>query len=710
MRIERAPHCRHGRRLSAAVLLGVIGLVVMPCAQAFASALLEAKAAFQISSTLALAFRQLGNTRFAEICENEAKKAQQAIDSIQLDPFGSDPLYGTVKALGSNQSNTVTVLGMGGGSEVTAAGWGDTDAGTFHAIRWTLSGGTQDLGTLLGAAGNSIAFSASGDSSTVVGWSNTTPGSPFPSGQHAFRLTQGGGMQDLGSLQGVSGTSIAYAANSDGSVVVGATDMPPNGPITVPQHAFRWTQGGGMQDLGSLGTGLGSLATAVNADGSVVVGAAAVAGGGTHAFRWTQATGMQDLGAPQGIKWTTATAISDDGSIIIGYGDPTVAENGSFGWTQSASSRPFRWTQATGLQELNAAFANGGVDMTGTTLTTALSLSGDGQFILGGGIFPDSPSGSGSLYFGHFCDAVDALACARVPTSTHDYNGDGKSDIAWRNTNGDVAIWLMNGTQTLSAPDIGNVATSWSIVGQRQFNNSGYADLIWRNTNGDLAIWFMNGTQVVSTPGLGNVPTSWSIAGTSAYDATNGYAELIWRNTNGDVAIWQMNGTQVLSGPDIGNVPTSWSIVGTGDFSGTGNTDILWRDTAGDVAIWFMSGTQVVSTPGLGNVPTSWTIVGTGDFNGDGKTDILWHNANGDVAIWLMNGTQVVSAPGLGNVPTNWFIAETGDFNGDGNSDILWRDTAGDVAIWFMNGTQVVSAPGIGNVPTSWTIQGANAD
>jgi sRNA-binding regulator protein Hfq len=293
---------------------------------------------------------------------------------------------------------------------------------------------------------------------------------------------------------------------------------------------------------------------------------------------------------------------------------------------------------------------------------------------------------------------------------THDFNDDGKSDIAWRNTNGDVAIWLMNGTQTLSASDIGNVPTSWSIVGQRQLNNSGYADLIWRNTNGDVAIWLMNGTQTLSASDIGNMPTSWSIAGTSAYNATNGYAELIWRNTDGDVAIWQMNGTQVLSSPDLGNVPTSWSIVGTGDFSGTGNTDILWLDTAGDVAIWFMNGTQVVSTPVLGNVPISWTIVGTGDFNGDGKTDILWRNANGDVAIWLMNGTQVVSGLDLGNVPASWTIAETGDFNSDGYSDILWRDTAGDVAIWFMNGTQVVSAQVIGNVPMSWTIQGANAD
>jgi hypothetical protein len=266
------------------------------------------------------------------------------------------------------------------------------------------------------------------------------------------------------------------------------------------------------------------------------------------------------------------------------------------------------------------------------------------------------------------------------------------------------------GAPSACASATGVAGTQTKLAQTHDFNDDGKSDIAWRNTNGDVAIWLMNGTQTLSASDIGNVPTSWSIAGTSAYNATNGYAELIWRNTDGDVAIWQMNGTQVLSSPDLGNVPTSWSIVGTGDFSGTGNTDILWLDTAGDVAIWFMNGTQVVSTPGLGNVTTSWTIVGTGDFNGDGKTDILWRNASGDVAIWLMNGTQVVSGLDLGNVPTNWSIAETGDFNGDGYSDILWRDTAGDVAIWFMNGTQVVSAQVIANAPTSWTIQGANAD
>jgi hypothetical protein len=55
---------------------------------------------------------------------------------------------------------------------------------------------------------------------------------------------------------------------------------------------------------------------------------------------------------------------------------------------------------------------------------------------------------------------------AWVVVGTGDFNGDGKSDILWRNSNGDVGIWLMNGTQTLSQPvDLGNVPTNWAVQG-----------------------------------------------------------------------------------------------------------------------------------------------------------------------------------------------------------------------------------------------------
>ena len=76
---------------------------------------------------------------------------------------------------------------------------------------------------------------------------------------------------------------------------------------------------------------------------------------------------------------------------------------------------------------------------------------------------------------------------------TGDFNGDGKGDILWRNTTGDIGIWFMNGAIVSRPSDLGNVPTNWSVVGTADFNGDGKADILWRNTSNDVGIWFMNG-------------------------------------------------------------------------------------------------------------------------------------------------------------------------------------------------------------------------
>ena len=51
-------------------------------------------------------------------------------------------------------------------------------------------------------------------------------------------------------------------------------------------------------------------------------------------------------------------------------------------------------------------------------------------------------------------------------TNTHDYNGDGASDMAWRDQIGDAALWLMNGATPASVGSLAGAPTTWSIVGQ----------------------------------------------------------------------------------------------------------------------------------------------------------------------------------------------------------------------------------------------------
>jgi poly(3-hydroxybutyrate) depolymerase len=298
------------------------------------------------------------------------------------------------------------------------------------------------------------------------------------------------------------------------------------------------------------------------------------------------------------------------------------------------------------------------------------------------------------------------MSAERPQTSTHDLNGDSKSDIVWRDTTGDVGVWLMNGAVPLSTGAVSPVSTAWSIVGQRDFDGDGMGDLLWRDGSGDNAIWFMNGTQVASTASIPGLPVGWTVVGTGDFNG-DGFGDILWEDNNGNLAVWLMSGPNMLSAGSVGAVPQNlWTVAGVGDFNGDGRADILWRDTSGNTSMWFMNGTAIASTASLGNVPTTWSVVGTGDFNGDGVADIAWRDSSGNVAIWLMNGATVLATGGLGNVATSWSMVQTGDYNGDGMSDFLWRDTIGNTAMWFMNGPAAVSSGGVGGVPGTWSIVG----
>jgi hypothetical protein len=308
-----------------------------------------------------------------------------------------------------------------------------------------------------------------------------------------------------------------------------------------------------------------------------------------------------------------------------------------------------------------------------------------------------------------------SLANTLCPAKTHDFNGDGKSDVLWRDNSGNVAIWEMNGTQIInsSATFVGGVPYPlWTIIGTGDFNGDGYADILWRDTNGNIAIWEMNGTQIINLNAtfVANV-SGWSAVGVGDFNG-DGMADILWTDGSGNYSIWEMNGVSILNSSTsyLAYVTTNWNVVGVGDFNGDHRSDILWEDQFGDYAIWEMNGTQVINSGAtlVSTVATSWTVLRIGDFNGDGESDILWGDQNGNYAIWEMNGTQIVNsgATFLATVG-GWSVIGTGDYNGDGNSDILWTDGGGNYLIWEMSGTTVLNsgATYVSLVSTNWTVQ-----
>jgi phospholipase/lecithinase/hemolysin/sRNA-binding regulator protein Hfq len=292
-----------------------------------------------------------------------------------------------------------------------------------------------------------------------------------------------------------------------------------------------------------------------------------------------------------------------------------------------------------------------------------------------------------------------------------DFDGDGKGDILWRNDNGDVSIWLMNGMAAKSTAVVGNVATAWKIAPvSGDYDGDGKNDILWRNDDGSVAIWLMNGMATASAAVVTTVSADWKIAGTGDFDG-DGKSDLLWRNDDGKLAIWLMNGLAAKSTAVVATVSTDWTVAASGDYNGDGKSDILWRNANGDMSIWLMNGMTLASTAVIGTVSTDWKIAPvSADYDGDGKSDILWRNDDGRVAIWLMNGMATASAAVVTTVSTDWKIAPVSvDYDGDGKSDILWRNVDGRVAIWLMNGLAAKSTAVVTTVSTDWKIAGGPA-
>ena len=205
----------------------------------------------------------------------------------------------------------------------------------------------------------------------------------------------------------------------------------------------------------------------------------------------------------------------------------------------------------------------------------------------------------------------------------------------------------MNGTNADRRRSVGpNPGPSWKAIGTGDFNDDGHSDILWQNTNGQAAIWEMNGTNV-DRRRQQRRPQSWA----ELESDRNGRLQRR-RPFRHPVAEHER------SGRDLGNErdqrrsaaaagrPQSWAEL-EGDRNGRLQRRRPFRHP---VAEHERSGRDLgnerdqrrsaVAAVGPNPGP-SWKAIGTGDFNDDGHSDILWQNANGQAAIWEMNGTNV---------------------------------------------------------------------
>ncbi|MGW0871750.1 FG-GAP-like repeat-containing protein [Streptomyces sp. NPDC002740] len=426
------------------------------------------------------------------------------------------------------------------------------------------------------------------------------------------------------------------------------------------------------------------------------------------------------LTSGQSITSNSATlTMKSDGNLVV------TSKAGSVVWSSKTSGNPDGTARVEANGNLTVYSADGLTKLwtTGLSSTTTPNLTGEGYVLL-------QDKGNLVVY-----NARSQALWSNGSGTRHDYNGDGRSDLAWWNdfdagTDATYSL-LTNSDGTFKEPlksyaaAVGVYEAKYMKFVTGDFNGDGRGDIAALHPKPDTSLEMLTFLGQ-SNGGFAAPLTSWTVA-KNVMHATYMTPEAGDFNGDGrdDVAIWYAypDGTTKLltltanvrggfnnpfesfSAPS-GTWLRSRCKFTTGDFNGDGRDDIAVFYGQGDDTIRTHTFLATV-TGGFAN-PTSWWYTGSldwdqatphaGDFSGDGRDDIMiWYAYNDGsdkvstmLAESLSGQDQFGSAKVTLDGKLSWNIAQTqlatGDFNGDGYDDLAAlrkQDTA--IQTWTWN-------------------------
>lgn len=312
-----------------------------------------------------------------------------------------------------------------------------------------------------------------------------------------------------------------------------------------------------------------------------------------------------------------------------------------------------------------------------------------------------------------YTGTVSAPLAAPLPD---DFDGDGKSEIAWfRQTTKQAWIWRVDaGVTSAAIPALRPETNTAYIVGSSDSNADRKSDILWYDpATKRLTLWQMNALAASPLLVSSSASASWVPV---AYTDVNGdnRADIVFHRMTGTktlIAVWLMDGATRLSTTTTtlnGLYPEAF----VGPVLAANAKNLVLRRNNGAVYTANFSGGALVGMARVLNAvggiepaaPASHKIQGVVDVTGDGLADIVWRAQPGGLYFWHMTGgvkTQSCSiASSLGN---SWQVVSFPDIEGDGDRDVLVRSSITNSVRYFkMDGGLPSSINTIGTASSTW--------
>ena len=275
-----------------------------------------------------------------------------------------------------------------------------------------------------------------------------------------------------------------------------------------------------------------------------------------------------------------------------------------------------------------------------------------------------------------------------------DFNGDGRSDVLWfAPKTGNYTDWSLDGAKPPVSHSIGaqKPGDDEVLAGVGDFNGDGTSDLLWRNSStGAISVWDLSGGKYKAAHAVGaEAPsTHWAIAGVGDFNG-DGTSDILWTDGSADKAmIWTIRDNKRISSRTFDAPGAGWTVIGTGDFNDDGVSDVLWQDGSTHKMLdWQMDNGMIEARDDLPAPAAGWTYVGNGALARGGADDLLFETGERELVAWKMVDGRHSGNLDLGiAAPKGFAVAAIGDFNGDGISDVgLYDKSNGEFEVGLVN-------------------------